>query len=54
MTLLINLHFGAVDLVLTPDDQYYFLEINPNGQWLWLEDKLGFPISDKIVEWLCQ
>ena len=50
----LNLHFGAVDLVLTPDDQYYFLEINPNGQWLWLEDKLGFPISDKIVEWLCQ
>ena len=50
----LNLHFGAVDLVLTPDDQYYFLEINPNGQWLWLEDKLEFPISDKIVEWLCQ
>ena len=48
----LNLHFGAVDLVLTPNDQYYFLEINPNGQWLWLEDKLRFPISEKIVEWL--
>ena len=48
----LNLHFGAVDLVLTPNDQYYFLEINPNGQWLWLEDRLRFPISEKIVEWL--
>ena len=48
----LNLRFGAVDLVLTPNDQYYFLEINPNGQWLWLEDKLGFPISQEIVEWL--
>ena len=49
----LNLHFGAIDLVLAPNDQYYFLEINPNGQWLWLEDKLRFPISNKIVEWLC-
>ena len=48
----LNLHYGAIDLVLAPNDQYYFLEINPNGQWLWLEDKLRFPISNKIVEWL--
>ena len=50
----LNLHFGAIDLVLTPTDQYHFLEINPNGQWLWLEDKLGFPISERIMEWLCK
>ena len=49
----LNLHFGAIDLVLAPNDEYYFLEINPNGQWLWLEDKLKFPISNKIAEWLC-
>ena len=50
----LNLHFGAIDLVLTPEGRYYFLEINPNGQWLWLEDRLGFPISERIVEWLSQ
>ena len=49
----LNLHFGAIDLVLAPNGEYYFLEINPNGQWLWLEDKLRFPIANKIVEWLC-
>ena len=48
----LNLHYGAIDLVLAPNNRYYFLEINPNGQWLWLEDKLSFPISNKIVEWL--
>ena len=48
----LNLRFGAVDLVLAPNGQYYFLEINPNGQWLWLEDKLGFPITNRIMEWL--
>ena len=50
----LNLRFGAIDLVLTPDGQYYFLEINPNGQWLWLEDKLGFPITNDIATWLQQ
>jgi hypothetical protein len=32
-----NLHFSAIDLILTPDGRYVFLEINPNGQWLWLQ-----------------
>ena len=50
----LNLNFGAIDLVLTPKGEYYFLEVNPNGQWLWLEDKLRFPIADRIVEWLSE
>jgi glutathione synthase/RimK-type ligase-like ATP-grasp enzyme len=48
----LNLEFGCVDLVRTPMDDYFFLEINPNGQWLWLDDKLGFGISDSIAAWL--
>jgi hypothetical protein len=26
-----------------------FLEVNPTGQWLWLEQKLGLPISERIA-----
>jgi hypothetical protein len=26
--------------------------VNPSGQWLWLDDMLGFGISDSIAEWL--
>jgi len=48
----LGLAFGAIDLALQPDGQYVFFEINPNGEWLWLEDKLGFPIADTIAEWL--
>ena len=33
----LGLAFGAIDLVLTPDNEYIFLEINPNGQWAWLQ-----------------
>ena len=33
----LGLAFGAIDLVLTPDGEYVFLEINPNGQWAWIQ-----------------
>ena len=48
----LGLEFGAIDLALTTKGQYKFFEINPNGEWLWLEDRLGFPIAEKIALWL--
>jgi glutathione synthase/RimK-type ligase-like ATP-grasp enzyme len=33
-----NLNYSAVDLILTPDGRYVFLENNPNGQWGWVDD----------------
>ena len=48
----LGLEFGAIDLALTADGEYTFFEINPNGEWLWLEDQLGFPISETIAKWL--
>lgn len=33
----LGLVFGCFDLILTPEGQYVFLELNPNGQWYWLE-----------------
>ncbi|OJT18980.1 hypothetical protein BO221_36265 [Archangium sp. Cb G35] len=44
----LGLRFGAIDIIVTPDDRYVFLEINPNGQWLWIEQKTGLPIRDAI------
>lgn len=52
ITARLGLSFGAIDLVKTPQGEYIFLEINPNGQWAWLEAELGMPISDKIIEFL--
>jgi glutathione synthase/RimK-type ligase-like ATP-grasp enzyme len=48
----LGLHFGAIDLALDEDGGYTFFEINPNGEWVWLEDYLGFCISDSIAAWL--
>jgi glutathione synthase/RimK-type ligase-like ATP-grasp enzyme len=48
----LGLCYGAIDMVLTPDGRYVFLEINPNGQYLWIEEMTGLPISDSICDLL--
>lgn len=45
-----GLMFGAIDLIVTPDNKWVFLEINPNGQWLWLEELTGLPMTDALIE----
>jgi hypothetical protein len=47
-----GLHYGAIDLIRTPEGEYVFLEINCNGQWAWLEAATGVPISDAIADYL--
>jgi hypothetical protein len=48
----LGLAYGAIDMILTPDGRYVFVEINPNGQYLWIEQKTGLPISDAVCEFL--
>lgn len=50
---LLDLQFGAIDLVLRPDGQYTFLEINPNGQWLWIENLTKMKIGRCLAHLLC-
>jgi glutathione synthase/RimK-type ligase-like ATP-grasp enzyme len=50
----LDLQFGCLDLVLTPSDEYIFLEVNPSGQWLWLDDQLDLGISDAVAGWLAE
>jgi glutathione synthase/RimK-type ligase-like ATP-grasp enzyme len=47
-----ELNFGCFDLVVTPDCDYVFLECNPNGQWLWIEQETGLEISKAILNFL--
>ncbi len=45
-----HLNFGCFDFIVTPKNEYVFLECNPNGQWLWIEQETGMPISKSIAE----
>jgi glutathione synthase/RimK-type ligase-like ATP-grasp enzyme len=44
-----GLKYGALDLILTPADEYVFLELNPNGEWGWLSETLGDDIQRAIA-----
>lgn len=44
-----GLAFGAFDLVEDEHGKITFLEVNPNGQFMWLEESLGLPISQAIA-----
>ncbi len=48
----LQLNFGTIDLAVTPENEYVFFEINPNGQYLWIEEMLQLPISEAIAELL--
>lgn len=45
-----KIDFGCVDMIVTPDNEYVFLEINMNGQWLWIERFTGMPIAKAIAD----
>jgi glutathione synthase/RimK-type ligase-like ATP-grasp enzyme len=44
--------YGAMDLIRTTSGRYVFIENNPNGQYLWIEDETSLPISDAICDLL--
>lgn len=45
-----KLNYGAIDLILTPDDKYYFLEVNAAGEYFWLDKLCNNDISKQIAE----
>jgi hypothetical protein len=47
---LLGLRYGAIDMIVTPDERYVFLELNPNGQFTWIEELTGLPISDALCD----
>ncbi|MFE0021885.1 ATP-grasp ribosomal peptide maturase [Amycolatopsis sp. NPDC059021] len=49
MTERLGLSFAAADFVVTADDQHYFVDLNPSGQWGWIEEATGLPIAAAIA-----
>lgn len=45
-----GLTYSAFDLIRSKDGEYVFLETNPFGQWLWIEDLTGLRITDAIAD----
>ena len=47
-----RLLYGAMDFIVTPKGEYYFLEHNPFGQYLWLEHETKLPLTEEICNLL--
>jgi glutathione synthase/RimK-type ligase-like ATP-grasp enzyme len=45
----LGLSFAAADFVVTADDQHYFVDLNPGGQWGWIQEATGLPIAAAIA-----
>lgn len=47
----LGLAFGGIDLILH-NDMYYFIEVNPTGEWAWLVNKAGLKIDRAICDYI--
>lgn len=48
----IGLNTGSIDMIVTPNQEYYFLEVNPFGQYGWVADLCNYPIDKAIATFL--
>lgn len=50
----LGLHSGSIDLREAPDGTVYFLEINPSGQFLFLDIRAGTDVGSRFCRMLVQ
>jgi hypothetical protein len=50
----VGLVYGALDLRRTPEGRYVFLEINPAGEWRFVEERTGQPMTATMVTLLME
>ena len=48
----LGLLFGTIDMKVASDGDYVFFEVNPQGQFLYVEILTGLPISDSVAQLL--
>ncbi|WP_344870162.1 hypothetical protein, partial [Deinococcus aetherius] len=46
---ILGITYGCFDFVIDKKGRFVFLEVNPSGQWLWIEDLTGLEISRRIA-----
>lgn len=49
-----KLNYGAFDLIRTPDGELVFLECNPEGQWLFMEEFTGTEIAKPFAKFIAE
>ncbi len=53
LTKLMKLNFSGIDLAKC-GDKYFFIELNPTGEWAWMTQNKEIAIDDAICDYLCE
>lgn len=48
----LSVNYSAIDFAVDVNDNWWFLDFNPSGQWLWIEKLTTMPITQSILEYL--
>ena len=51
-TKMFKLNYAAIDMVLY-NSEYHFIEVNPTGEWAWLQKNTGIDMGLIIAKYLC-
>lgn len=49
----LNLNYGSIDLIIDQNNNFYFLEITPTGEFSSLSQYCNYEIEEKIANFLC-
>ena len=47
-----GLVFGCFDFALDHKDRWHWLELNPSGQWAWMAEPTGLPMTEAFADLL--
>jgi glutathione synthase/RimK-type ligase-like ATP-grasp enzyme len=50
----LDLVYGALDFVVGPEGEWTFLELNAGGQYGWVEEETGAPLTDQLADLLAK
>lgn len=48
----LDLNTGSIDMMVTPEGEYVFLEVNPTGQFGWVSENCNYYLEEKIAHCL--
>ena len=50
----LRLNTGSLDFIRSVNGEYFFLEINPAGQYGMMSQRCNYNLEKKVAEWLCK
>ncbi len=51
---LFDISFCSMDLVFSKGGDYVFLDLNPNGQWAWIDEMLDLNLAVEFSRFFCE